>query len=373
VRQEASRTRQLIVLVPPPRLGRRRSKLVLVWIPLSIAGILGLLAVCVVLLPKQFAPPRSTASLESINDPAKRMELEDSRLEQQNNIRTSLLQGLAGAAVAGGLLLTRRQIKVNQDGQITERFNDAIGHLSSDAIDLRLGGIHALERIAGNSSTDRSAIGEVLIAFIRHNSPWPPSRPGQYQKDAPTSQLLPLRNRAVDVQAALTAIGRGQFADIKADALDLSRTDLRGAYLRRANLRYVFCPNARLQGARLDGANLRGAVLAEANFQLANLVSADLREAMLTGANLSHAILHRANLRGANLVHSDLNGAVLDDADLRRADLEHADLQYTQLRGVDLRDANLTNANWEGAVATDNTRWPIGFDVEAAGIIVGPQ
>ena len=72
--------------------------------------------------------------------------------------------------------------------------------------------------------------------------------------------------------------------------------DLRGAYLRGANLR-----GADLYGANLDGADLRGA----------NLYGADLRGADLRGANLYGADLRGANLRGANLREADLRGANL--------------------------------------------------------------
>jgi hypothetical protein len=110
-------------------------------------------------------------------DAAKRLELEDARLKQRNDVRTTLLQGLAGAVVAVGLSLTWRQIRVNQEGQITERFNKAVDHLGTDKLDLRLGGTYALERIAKNSSEDRDTIAKVLTAFVRQRSPWPPSSP----------------------------------------------------------------------------------------------------------------------------------------------------------------------------------------------------
>src|SRR5918995_6037807 len=63
-------------------------------------------------LPQVLVPDRSVASLAAVEDPAKRLELEDARLKQRNDVRTTLLQGLAGAVVAVGLSLTWRQIRV---------------------------------------------------------------------------------------------------------------------------------------------------------------------------------------------------------------------------------------------------------------------
>jgi hypothetical protein len=139
-------------------------------------------------LPRLLVPERSAASLAAVDDAAKRLELEDARLKQRNDVRTTLLQGLAGAVVAVGLSLTWRQIRVNQEGQITERFNKAIDHLGSDKVDVRLGGIYALERIAKNSEDDRDTIAEVLTAFVRQHSPWPPSsQPGRSGADLPST------------------------------------------------------------------------------------------------------------------------------------------------------------------------------------------
>ena len=71
-------------------------------------------------------------------------------------------------------------------------------------------------------------------------------------------------------------------ADVDGECAYLREADLRGAYLRKADLRK----------ADLRGVNLRGADLREA----------DLREANLRGAYLREADLHGADLRGAKYI-----------------------------------------------------------------------
>jgi hypothetical protein len=234
---------------------------------------------------------------------------------------------------------------------VTERFTRAVDQLGSTQLDVRLGGIYALERIARDSRTDQPTIAEILTAYVRTHSPWPPTRPGQGRIDLTLDQVrdLPdLRTRMPDVQAALTVLGRGEFALLAATSsapLDLRATDLRTAELRGANLERAAFFGAHLEqadllGAHLEGANLRlvhleGAILADAHMQGANLVLAHLEKAQLAGANL----------QGASLSAARLAGAYLDGAHLAGAEATES-------------------ADWP------STEWPDGFDRRAAGVLL---
>jgi uncharacterized protein YjbI with pentapeptide repeats len=223
----------------------------------------------------------------------------------------------------------REQIAVAQEGQITERFTravDQLGQPGSDRLDVRLGGIYALERIAHDSPTHRLAVVEILTAFTRSHAPWPPRLPGQYRADAPIDQVPPLQTRAPDIQAALTVIGRRPTQ--KDDPhLDLNETDLRRAELNDANL----------TKAEFAGANLSEAWLAMANLTEAWLVDANMTKAWLTGADLTEAWLTRTNLTEAHVIEANLTRARLDGA-------------------------NLTQTQLGKALATHETTWPDGWD-----------
>jgi Pentapeptide repeats (8 copies) len=188
--------------------------------------------------------------------------------ELQNTVRTTLLQGLAGLAVLLGAFFTYRQLRIAREGQVTERFTRAIDQLGTDNLDVRLGCIYALERIAKDSSADGATIAEVLAAFIRGRAPWPPTQPDQPSEDAPIQEIRFLRYRAPDVQAALTVLGR-QPSMTGSQPLNLSDTDLRWADLSNADLQ-----GARLLGARLQKANLRAAKLQRVNMDHAQLQGA---------------------------------------------------------------------------------------------------
>ena len=182
--------------------------------------------------------------------------------------RGRLLTFGAGLFALGALVFTARNFSLSREGQVTDRYTKAIEQLGSDKLDVRLGGIYALERVARDSARDHPTVMEVLAAFIREHShdQWPPAQPG--------SDALPERKTRPDVQAGLTVIGRRNSSADRA-SVDLAGADLAGADLIRANL-----TKANLTGALLCGADLYGA----------DLTGADLTGALHTGADLTNAL-----------------------------------------------------------------------------------
>jgi uncharacterized protein YjbI with pentapeptide repeats len=342
--------------------------------------------------------------------------------------------GLAGAVGLVGLLFTwqslrqayesqaqtqkntQRTLDLTEQGQITERFTRAIDQLGAadekttkPKLEIRLGGIYALERIAIDSpKRDYGAVMEVLTAYVRENTHQAP-RPSKGSSEAASTSNEapaeaeegakqaaapePLRPTA-DIQAILDVVKRTQDRVLEEDRtrLDLHEANLQGAYLigaylqeanlYRANLQGAYLEEANLKGAYLKGANLKGADLQETNLytnlQGADLQDAKLQDANLKGAYLVLAILIRADLQEANLYGADLGGADLgggnlkgaflkganlqdtnlqdtnlQDTNLQDATLYRANLQDANLQGANLQDANLQDANLKGAKLTD--------------------
>jgi len=218
--------------------------------------------------------------------------------------RGRLLTLGAGLFAAGALVFTARNFVLSREGQVTDRYTKAIEQLGSDKLDVRIGGIYALERVARDSARDHPTVMEVLTAFIREHSHerGTPSGPGNQEQARSTRSWLGLatwtrtrtsrapsqeqvRSPRPDVQAAVTVIGR-RDAKRDIDEIDLGGANLTGAILIEADL----------AGANLGGANLTGAILGNVD-----LSSTRLRRADLSGANLTGAILAAANLDGANL------------------------------------------------------------------------
>ena len=348
---------------------------ILVWCLFGL-GVSFIVLMCVFVLPQQLYPPLNGSELEGVREAKDRLALQDARAKLQNDARTTLLQATGATffvvtAYLGWQQLqnSRHQLRLSQDeaneqreeqhknfllierGQITERFTRSVEQLGSTNSDVRVGGLYGLARIASDSpaNEDKEAVEQVIAAFIRGRSPWPPRLGGQYVATAPIEKVPTLRIRAVDVQVALTILvkpGRdSSSSSVVASRKQLSRTDLRKA--------------------NLWGAALRGYWLECCNLSAAGLRGADLRD-----VNLEESILVEANLHGADLRGANLRGARLQGADLSVAKLG------SPSRGALSLDRNVNSAYWQesgestnltGAVFDKDTKWPEGFDPAGAG------
>jgi uncharacterized protein YjbI with pentapeptide repeats len=300
----------------------------------------------------------------------------------QSAFTVTAAQVAAGAAVLVGVVVALRQLRLAQERQGTSRYSQAVSHLESAQLAVRLGGIYALERLAWDSAPEHQPVLEVLTAYVREHAPWPPAvgatprglvlppgvtppEPGPGDGAAPPA----------DIQAILTVLGRrrdrhrrGERHPLNLTSTDLRRMDLREAHLEAANLQ-----GTHLEGADLTDAHLETAYFAGANLEAADLARAHLNEAYLYQANLGRAILRfahlekanfmeanlamatlvEANLKEAHLPSSHLEGANLWEANLEGADLAGAHLERANLRQARLIDADLTGAHLEAAFLSD--------------------
>lgn len=288
-----------------------KNKTRLIWL-CGVAGVL-LLVLLLWKVPQWSVP-------DSVTD-------EKDRAELLNAIRENVLkviQTVGGLGFIATAYLAWRNFQLTEDRNVSDRFTRAVEMLADERLEVRLGGIYSLERIAKDSEEDHPVVMEVLTAFVRERTSPIWKEPGSFiQRYLPKASTRYSSKPVAkfiqqDIQSALTVIGR-RTPYLKTEGLtNLVGTDLGFAELIKANL----------IGALLWGADLR----------CANLAKADLRFADLNWTNLSHAVLWDADLR-----HADLVGAKLYEADLC----------WSNLSKANLFEADLSNILWN-----EETQWP---------------
>lgn len=264
-------------------------------------------------------------------------------------------------------------------------------------LEVRIGAIYALERIAQDSLRDHVQIMETLCAYIRENAPaaQAPKLPEPPELDALDYDIAkkifdrweaehrkalatfgenggPIRPRE-DIQVALTVIAR-RGKDRR--ELERGKILLFPEYPDSANAekRYEWQKKVEewrdqidsristslpfrlnLQRANLIGAEFHRdgqfdfADLSESRVEGSDLMGVHLNGAYLTGTQINGAELWQARLNGADLGRAQLNGANLYQVGLRGAEMGGARLNGAYLREADMRGASLGRTRLNGA------------------------
>src|SRR3989454_2874965 len=85
--------------------------------------------------------------------------------------RKTVLWFLGGAALSTGLYLTLDKLKDTLEAQLADRLTQAVDQLRDRNLEVRLGGIYALERLARTSESEFWPIMEILTTFVRERTP----------------------------------------------------------------------------------------------------------------------------------------------------------------------------------------------------------
>lgn len=217
------------------------------------------------------------------------------QFDVENETRKTWATITGGMAVLFSLLFTWGNLRVAQDnlritqkattksqeltrkGQITDRFTRAIAQLADRKLEIRVAAIYVLERIAKESSEEHWPIMEVLTTYIRVNAPWPAREEqiralterlesvdqiratGEEREILGMGYAVFLHNRAMDIHAALTVLGRHTLSyETEEQRLVLILTDLSGANLTGAHLERAILGGAHLENAKLYCTHLQG-------------------------------------------------------------------------------------------------------------------
>jgi Pentapeptide repeats (8 copies) len=282
---------------------------------------------------------RASIASEDIDklDAEKRVQLQDKLFVAENSARVTIAQIFGGLFVLFSVLIALKNaeiaqgtLRVTEEGKITDRFSKAVELLGDDKLDVRLGGVYALQRIAWDSYKDHWTVIEVLTAFIREKSQ---ADYREYQDEVNKRGTVFPFYLAEDIQAALTVIAR------RKDKWRLLEKPYQRINLRKAVLEGAMVVNAHLAKADLSFANLNGAKLPQAILSEANLFSAKAVSTDLRGANLYKAVVDLA----------EILGTILDDANLNNARLTQTKLCYSRLRNTQLKEAVMIGTDLDKA------------------------
>ncbi|MCC3305616.1 pentapeptide repeat-containing protein [Sneathiella sp. HT1-7] len=243
-------------------------------------------------------------------------------------------------------IVAQKQVNVAEQGQITDRINKAVEGLGSEKtikevietpryqknnenkwkyddegkliaakrpdgtpiidretfersvpnLEVRIGAIYALERIAKDSLRDHVQIMEILCAYIRENAP-----EKSVYEDKP---LLEDDAPRADIKAAITVVGRRSKTQIalewkKKFRLDLRNTDLSQVDFSNGNFSAAMFDQCRLTHSVFNNTKLLGTQFYRANLNYSSFIDAELR-----GTRFEYATIDEPSIKSARFSES---------------------------------------------------------------------
>ncbi|MGH3815342.1 MAG: pentapeptide repeat-containing protein [Pseudonocardiaceae bacterium] len=148
--------------------------------------------------------------------------------------------------------------------RLTELYTRAVDQLGAEKAPVRLGGLHALERLAQNNATQRQTVVDVICAYLR--MPYTPPGDQAPGEDAPEDAHRRYEQRRQELQVRMTAqrvlgahlkpaVAPTFWADIDLDLTEahLHQLDLTRCHIRRAQFDgATFAGDARFEQAEFS-------------------------------------------------------------------------------------------------------------------------
>lgn len=228
--------------------------------------------------------------------PVERLALEKDIFSSENSLRATVAQIFGGMFILitgitayQTMLVTEQNTEVAQknlflleQGNLTERFNKAAEMLGSEKIEIKLGGIYALERVSSQSVEYHWPAMEILTTYIRRHTKEPSSTSLPILSSNMSYIPKPVITIRDDIQASITVIGRRKWLNQEsARTLDLHDSNLSGANLRGSNFRAANFTNTKLIGTILEYSDLSYADFNEADLFDAKFKCSDVKEAKM--------------------------------------------------------------------------------------------
>lgn len=271
--------------------------------------------------------------------------------ERFRGITIAEVAGLVTALTAIGAVLftarsfeaSRLQVETQRETQINDRYYKAVSQLGSENLDIRLGAIYSLERLAVDSPRDHWGVFSVLSAFVRTHAP----------AGASCAGIAP------DIEAASTAIARRGYeedGEVRTRGEEIHSVNVAGACLAGVFMVDVTVTNTDFRGADLSGAVIDSSTIVDTRFD-----SADLRGMVLGDTDVGRTSFEGADLSGAVFDSGELNEVGFRNADLNGASFRSTSLEHVDLSGADLTGVDLSGVGVAGVKYDDRTVWPVGF------------
>ena len=238
----------------------------------------------------------------------------------------------------------QKQIDIQINQRVDDRFNSAISLLGSSETSARTGAIYALYELAIEEEKYRSQIAQILCSHIRSKT-----NETEY-KD--THRKRP--SNEIQTTIDLLFKKKGLYTKEFAEEAGFPKANLSHAYLMRANFNDTLCRGVDFKDAQCQGAYFSNAQYQEVGFTNAQCQGADFWMAQFQKVNFISAQCQGAhfdlvNFQRVNFINAQCQGADFWIVQCPEVDFSNAQCQGANFGGEQYQGANFKGAQCQGA------------------------
>ncbi len=261
------------------------------------------------------------------------------------NLAVAFFATLSGFGALFGFYTSIIRTETAEQGQITDRINKAVEGLGRSnlkdepVVEVRLGALYALERIAQDSIRDHVQIMEILCSYIRHNSPWS-NRPSEVErlqdmeqekkKEKKVNKKFEPDGLREDIQAALTIIGRRKSWPEITQRMKIEKAQKYIIDLTNCDLHRARIENADLCDAKIIDSNLTRAIIKNTDFTGARICVVDITSAILTNITMQDTDMTTSFAYEGDFVKCSFTPKQINSMFLGKKVKLHKDLKHPQ-------------------------------------------
>ena len=238
------------------------------------------------------------------------------------------------------------------DQQQTQWQNYPVDHPN---VEIRIGSVYALERIAQDSLRDHLQVMEILCAYIRNNcdSPDNKTRPdvtaalevlGRRSSDRIQHEnSLGFRLQLQKCNFRLLQISEANFSNANFSETSWLGCEIRNNIFTNANLTNNNFDEGKLEDLNFASADLAGSKMKVTEIWRVNFMSASLRGLHFQDTNFYGGSFEKVALYGAYFEKSDLNQLSFSGSEIENLTLQETNMYSCDFSGLQLKSLNLDN------------------------------
>ena len=278
-------------------------------------------------------------------------------------------------AIEDSVVVAQQNVKISEDGNVTERFKNAIEHLGRDEGSIRLGGIYSLHRIAKKSPEDTESVCNIFCSYLISEAVSNITyKKGDLIAIKTIADLLfkhddnrlvyaSIKKTLSNVHFVELNLDNGNISNCKFTKTSIVKSTffncvIEGSSFKSSILNKLNFSRSKIKNVRFDGCELKNTGFFKSNWENVTIYDSDLKLIHMSSSTLINITVWQVFFNQSNLEHLNISessflevsfeNSYLDYSNIKNTSINKCDMKYACLKNVDLSNSEIINSDLKG-------------------------